>query len=188
MLKCDIKQFFASVDHLKLLALLSSKIKDEQIMRLLREVIGSYKITPGKGIPLGNLTSQLFANIYLHQLDWFVKHSLRAKYYARYCDDFVIVSEDRAWLVQLISSIQEFVHNDLAMELHPNKLIIRSWEQGIDFLGYVVKPRCTLLRSKTRKRMLDRVNKANLTSYTGLCGHGNCYELEKLLRVVAHTS
>jgi len=188
VLKCDIKQFFASVDHVLLFKLLQDHITDEQTLNLLRGVVDSYNINPGKGIPLGNLTSQLFANVYLHQLDWFVKHELRAKYYIRYCDDFVIVSEDRVWLVSIIKKLQEFVSEQLYMQLHPNKVTIQSWEQGVDFLGYVVKPTCVVLRGKTRKRMVERVNAKNLTSYTGLCKHGNCYELEQLLITITHSA
>jgi len=186
VLKCDIKQFFASVDHALLFELLQKHVADEQTLNLLHRIVDSYNITPGKGIPLGNLTSQLFANVYLHQLDWFVKQTLGAKHYIRYCDDFVIVSEDRAWLVEVVEKLQEFVGEQLYMQLHPNKVSIQSWEQGVDFLGYIVKPTCILLRGKTRKRMLKRVNTKSLTSYTGLCEHGNCYELEQLLITVAN--
>ena len=82
-LKCDIKQFFASVDHAILLNLLSISITDRKVLELLQEIINSFTETPGRGIPLGNVTSQLFANIYMHELDWFVKQNLRFKHYIR---------------------------------------------------------------------------------------------------------
>jgi len=103
---------------------------------------------PGKGMPLGNLTSQLIANIYLHELDWFVKQGLRQKHYVRYCDDFIILSQDREQLLDLVPQIGEFLQERLALTLHPHKITVRSWHQGIDFLGYVLKPNCTLLRTR----------------------------------------
>lgn len=180
-LKCDIRQFFASVDHQELLDLLSIKVKDEKTLSLLREIIDSFSAAPGKGIPLGNLTSQLFANVYMHQFDWFVKQDLREKYYLRYCDDFVIISKDRQHLLELVDRLQVFLKDELQLELHPSKVQIRKWRQGIDFLGYVLKPHCTLLRTKTKRRVLARVNNDNLTSYLGVCSHADSHELEQTL-------
>ncbi len=180
-LKCDIRQFFASVDHQELLDLLSIKVKDEKTLFLLQEIIDSFSAAPGKGIPLGNLTSQLFANVYMHQFDWFVKQDLREKYYLRYCDDFVIISKDRQHLLELVDRLQVFLKDELQLELHPSKVQIRKWRQGIDFLGYVLKPHCTLLRTKTKRRVLARVNNDNLTSYLGVCSHADSHELEQTL-------
>lgn len=180
-LKCDIRQFFASVEHQKILDLLSTQIKDEKVTELLVKIINSFEASSGKGIPLGNVTSQLFANIYMHELDWFVKHSLREKYYIRYCDDFIIAGTDRRHLHSLVGPITNFLDTNLRLRLHPNKVIIRSWEQGIDFLGYILKPHCTILRTKTKKRMLKKVNADNLSSYLGLCSHANSYELQQII-------
>lgn len=184
-LKCDIKQFFASIDHEKLLNLLSIKITDEKMLALLREIIGSFSVSPGKGIPLGNLTSQLFANVYMHQFDWFVKHQLSEKYYVRYCDDFVIAGPNRQHLESLVVSASDFLATQLRLEVHPQKITIRKWNQGIDFLGYILKPHCVLLRNKTKKRVLKKVNSDNLPSYLGLCSHADSYELQQLIRTVA---
>ncbi|HEU5005313.1 MAG TPA: reverse transcriptase/maturase family protein [Candidatus Saccharimonadales bacterium] len=180
-LKCDISKFFASVEHNKLLDLLSIKITDERTLDLLQEIINSFESSPGLGIPLGNLTSQLFANVYMHQFDFFVKHQLREKYYVRYCDDFVIVNEDRQHLLELLSPIREFLQSELDLDLHPAKVSIRSWNEGIDFLGYVLKPHATLLRTKTKNRMLQKVNRQNLASYLGVCSHADSYETRQVL-------
>lgn len=185
VLKCDIRQFFASVDHSLLLDLLGARIADCRTLELLKVIIDSFATTPGKGIPLGNLTSQLFANVYMHEFDWFVKHQLRQKYYVRYCDDFVIVDRDRQHLLDLTEPISDFLNNRLALTIHPKKVIVRSWDQGVDFLGYVLKPHCTLLRTKTKKRMLKRVDSTNLSSYLGLCSHANTYELTRLIQTKA---
>ncbi len=139
----------------------------------------------GKGIPLGNVTSQLFANIYLHELDWFMKQTLGIKYYLRYCDDFVVISTDRNYLQSLIEPIRQFLSGVLKLELHPDKLSIRSWDQGVDFLGYVLRPHAVSIRTKTKRRMLQRVNEANLSSYLGICSHADSYELAVLMRLVA---
>jgi retron-type reverse transcriptase len=129
-LKCDIHKYFASISHAKLLDLLSIYISDGKTLTLLKEIIDSFSVMPARGIPLGNLTSQLFANIYMHQLDWFIKHSLRQKYYVRYCDDSVIVSDDRQHLLNLIGEIQAFLKTELDLELHPKKSRVKKVEPG----------------------------------------------------------
>ena len=136
------------------------------------------------GLPIGNLTSQLFANIYLSRFDNFIKHNLKVKFYARYTDDFVIVSDNVEFLTQLVPKIKKFLLNNLKLELHPDKIIIRKLCQGIDFLGYVILPRYRILRTKTKKRTLKRVNQKNLASYLGLLEHCNgCRLSNKLLRL-----
>lgn len=180
-LKLDVHKFFASVDHDILTKLLKKRLQDPQILWLLDKVIESHKVTPGKGMPLGNLTSQLFANVYMHELDWFVKNQLKAKYYLRYCDDFIIVDTDRDKLLGLVHPLSQFLNECLGLHIHPQKISLRSWSQGVDFLGYVSKPHCTLLRTKTRKRMLAKVDSHNLPSYLGLCSHADTYRLKRLI-------
>ena len=136
-------------------------------MELIRTVILSHGAETGKGIPLGNISSQLFANIYLHELDWFMKQSLGVKQYIRYCDDFVIVSSDRAYLESLITPIRNFLKTELKLDLHPSKVSIRSWRQGVDFLGYVLLPHAIVVRTKTQKRVHSKVNANNYSSYLG---------------------
>ncbi len=97
MLKCDIRKFFASVDHDILLAILRRHFSDRRILALLENVIESFHSSaPGKGLPLGNLTSQLLVNVYMNEFDQFAKHRLKARHYIRYADDFVVLSTDRA--------------------------------------------------------------------------------------------
>ena len=124
---------------------------------LLKGIIQSFETSKGKGLPLGNITSQLFANIYLNELDQFVKHKLKIKFYARYCDDFVILSESESYLDQTLVLIDGFLQTKLKLVLHPNKIEIRKWHQGIDFLGYVSFPQYRLLRKKTKKRMFEKI-------------------------------
>ena len=113
-----------------------------------------------------------------------MKHVLKIKYYLRYCDDFVILSNSPDELQFIKQRINDFLNNNLKLALHPNKVSIRKLAQGIDFLGYVVLPYHTVLRTKTKKRMFKRVNEKNLSSYTGLLGHCNAYELSK--KLIAH--
>ena len=149
-------------------------------------------------MPIGNLTSQLFANIYLNELDQFVKHELRVKYYARYTDDFVIVSENPEYLKSLIPKISGFLHARLALYLHPNKVFIRKYRQGIDFLGYVVIPNHIAVRTKTKRRIFrkfrakvagfrtETITKASLlgslNSYLGVLSHADALELAEELK------
>jgi retron-type reverse transcriptase len=185
VLKCDVRQFFASIDQDSLFELIARRVGGWQMLRLVDTIIRSYATQPSKGIPLGNITSQLFANIYLHELDWFMKQSLGAHHYLRYCDDFVIVSTDRAYLNGLIDPITQFLNERLRLQLHPHKVSIRSWRQGVDFLGYVTKPEVTLIRTVTRKRMLAKTGEHNLSSYLGICSHADAHELANLLKTVA---
>jgi len=181
-LKCDVRKFFASVNQRTLLSLLERRVAEDQTMELLRTVIGSFSVSEGRGIPLGNLTSQLFANVYLHELDRYLKNVLREKNYLRYCDDFMIISESREHLSGLIKQIDEFLNQTLSITLHPKKVFIRTWAQGIDFVGYVLFPHATVIRLQTARRMLKRVNEDDMTSYLGVCSHADAFELEQIVR------
>ncbi len=183
-LKCDIRKFFASVDHEILKGLLRKPIANVGIMQLFENIIDSFQVSPGMGIPLGNLTSQLFANIYLHELDWFVKQGLGIRYYLRYCDDFVLVADSLVSCEELTEQIDTFLHDRLHTRLHPNKVHIRTWNQGVDFLGYVSLPHATILRPSTERRALRNATVNNASSYLGLCKHANAYLIEKMIRNV----
>ncbi|MDE2078946.1 MAG: RNA-directed DNA polymerase [Patescibacteria group bacterium] len=156
------------------------------------------KNAPGKGLPIGNLTSQLFANVYMNELDQFVKHELRVRYYARYTDDFVIVSRDSAYLESLIPKIADFLSNRLALSLHPNKVSVRKYRQGADFLGYVALPGHIKLRTRTKRRIFRKLRerthayesgsiteesaRATIQSYFGVLSHADAHELSEGLR------
>ena len=168
VLKCDIRKFFDSIDHKLLLFLISKRITDKNLLALIHRILSSFETAPYKGLPLGNVTSQIFANIYLNELDQFVKHKLKAKYYIRYCDDFVIVEKNQEILKTLTQKIRDFVRDKLLLELHPHKVTIRKLRQGTDFLGYVSLPHYRVLRTRTKKRMLKRLNEKNLQSYFGM--------------------
>lgn len=181
-LKCDIKRFFDNIDHKILIDILKKRIEDKDFLWLISEIINSfYSGDKNQGIPLGNLTSQYFANIYLNELDKFVKHKLKIKYYIRYTDDFVILNENKDYLKKIINLIREFLRDNLKLSLHPNKIIIRTHHQGIDFLGYVTLPYCRVLRTKTKKRMFKRINQNNIQSYLGVLSHCDSHKLKQKL-------
>lgn len=129
----------------------------------------------------------MFANIYLNKLDQFVKHQLKIKYYIRYTDDFVIVLDKTDNLQSLIPRIKNFLSQKLKLKLHPDKIITRKLRQGIDFLGYVVLPHYRVLRTRTKKRMLKRLNQKNLPSYLGLLKHCKGYKLANGIRELIYS-
>jgi RNA-directed DNA polymerase len=207
VLKCDIKKFFASIDHKILLEILDEYIPDKNIFWLLKQIIESFSIREncsapiyrhrecldlpinghatqsGTGLPLGNLTSQLFCNVYLNKLDQFAKHKLKAKCYVRYADDFVFLSANKMELLNLIPKISNFLAECLKLRLHPNKIFLKSLASGVDFLGWVNFPLHSVLRSATKRRMFKGLRKnpkdKTLQSYLGLLSHGNSFGLSQ---------
>lgn len=181
VLKCDIKKFFDSIDHQILTDIINCTIHDDETRWLIRRILKSFSKLSGKGLPLGNLTSQLFGNIYMNEFDQFVKHILKEKYYIRYCDDFIILGDNPEELRQLVEPIQNFLQGKLKLELHPEKVIIRKYQQGIDFLGYVLLPHHRVVRTRTKRRMPRRINIENSASYFGILEHCKGYNLKKKL-------
>lgn len=199
-LKCDINKFFDSVDHKILFRILKTKVKDKKILTLFYKIIYSFDSKKGikKGIPLGNLTSQIFANIYLNDLDQFIKHRLKVKYYIRYVDDFIILSCNKKYLYKLITEIDSFLNKKLKLSLNNRKTNIRKYSCGVDFLGYTILPFVILPKGKTKKRIIHKMkSKLNqhilgkvsnyslnqsLQSYLGFLKHANAYKLSIYLK------
>ena len=186
VLKCDIKKFFESIDHNVLLKILSEYIVDNNVVNLLAEIVRSFEVRPNKGVPLGNLTSQLFANVYMNKLDHFVKHRLKANYYIRYADDFVILSSSKEALIGDLQLVSDFLQDELKIALHPEKIFMKTAASGIDFLGWINFPHHAVLRTKTKRRMMSRIKESpapeTLASYLGLLKHGNTFKLQQELR------
>ncbi|MEK7514830.1 MAG: reverse transcriptase/maturase family protein [Patescibacteria group bacterium] len=187
VLKCDIKKFFASIDQGILLDILAKHISDSDTLWLLERIIRSF--TPG--LPLGNLTSQLFVNIYMNVFDQFMKHRMKAHYYVRYADDFVILSRDKSWLEELLPKLGDFLYEELHLQLHPTKVSIQTLASGVDFLGWVHFPNHRVLRTVAKRRMFRNIQQRKgsvetVQSYRGLIRHGNSEtmkrEIEKLTR------
>jgi len=202
-LKCDVKKFFDTIDHNVLLNILKKKIKDDDTIWLLNQTISSFSsnyslLGINKGVPIGNLTSQLFANVYMNELDRFMKQDLRVKYYLRYTDDFLILSESKEYLENIVPEIINFLEENLLLRIHEEKTKIRKTSQGIDFLGYVVFQKYRLVRTKTKRRMFKKFESKikeykqgaisknsllqSLQSYLGFLCHANTYEIKHYLK------
>ncbi|MBI3888264.1 group II intron reverse transcriptase domain-containing protein [Candidatus Nomurabacteria bacterium] len=194
VLKCDIRKFFANIDHQILKGILSKTVFDIYILWLLSQVIDSFytdaymrdSVNMQKGLPLGNLTSQLLVNIYMNEFDQFAKRELKVKYYIRYADDFVVLSEDKKYLENVLEKMEEFLENKLKLQMHPDKVYIKTIASGVDFLGWVHFPEHRVLRTSTERRMLKNVKNsqkpATIQSYLGMLKHGNAYKLQKMLK------
>jgi RNA-directed DNA polymerase len=181
VLKCDVKKFFGSIDHVRLLQILGTYKLDTHTLSLLRRVVESFSTQNDKGLPLGNLTSQLLVNVYMDWFDQYMKHRLKAKYYIRYADDFVVMSQNKGELEKMLIQIKHFLKDMLALELHPNKVSITTFASGVDFLGWINFPTHRVLRTTTKRRMLKNLKEnpkpATIQSYLGMLSHGNAYEL-----------
>lgn len=188
VLKCDIRKFFASIDQKILIELLGKYIPGEGILSLISKIVGSFSSADSRvGLPLGNLTSQLFVNIYMNEFDQFVKHKLKARYYIRYADDFAILSDYRKWLLEILPCIQEFLSDKLKLRLHPNKVSIRTIASGVDYLGWINFPDHRIVRTATKKRMFRQIQlkkgkEETVQSYLGLVSHGNSEKIKKNIK------
>ncbi len=199
ILKCDIRKFFANIDHEILTKILREHISDENIMDLLENVIGSFSANKnGVGLPLGNLTSQLFVNIYMNRFDQFAKHKLKSKFYIRYADDFVFFSEDKKVLEEKVILVGEFLEKELRLQLHPNKVFIKTLSSGVDFLGMVNFPDHRILRENTKRRMLKKLDgkrddlhndlidekafNQSLQSYLGMLKHCKGWKIQNFIK------
>ena len=186
VLKCDIKKFFASIHHDTLYAILERHIEDPEMHWLIKQVVSSFHTTEiGVGLPLGNLTSQLFVNIYMHEFDMFVKQELRVKYYLRYADDFTILSDDRKYLEELLLKIETFLNERLKLKLHEDKVYIKTYATGVDFLGWIHFPHHRQIRTTTKRKIIKNLKgypkPETKSSYHGLLMHGDTYEIQKIV-------
>ncbi len=185
--KLDISKYYASINHERLKQLLSTKICDTQMLRLLNAIIDSidsgtehdnlfpldsYFHTKGpRGIPIGNLTSQLFANIYLHHADMYAKQQLKIRRYIRYMDDILIFHESKSQLQIWQQAMTDFLYNDLCLTINPHKIRIYPARLGVDFVGYVIFPHSMRLRGSSVRRFKKRYRrqlKAMLTDKVSL--------------------
>ncbi|MBZ4669404.1 MAG: RNA-dependent polymerase [Defluviitaleaceae bacterium] len=211
-LKLDISKYYYRIDHDVLVEILSRKIKDTKLMKLLEGIIRCEDHSFGlpldasleetdvrinnKGMPIGNLTSQMFANIYLNELDQYVKRKLRIHYYVRYMDDVIILHESKQELHKIKKVIETFLDEKLKLNLN-NKTAIRPVTLGIEFVGYKVWNTHIKLRKSTALKMKRRLKhlkkqyergeieiedvRATMASYNGLMKHCNSFRLRSKL-------
>ena len=211
VLKCDVSKYFPSVNHEVLKQIIRERISDKKLLELLDKIIDSsnpekldssdskeqnFQSALFNGIPIGNLTSQLFANIYLNKLDEYVKYELKIKYYIRYMDDFILMHESKQYLHEVKEKIILFFIS-MKLTLHPKKANIFPVELGVDFLGYKIYDNHRLVRKSTVKRFLKNVkgkmkkydygdmdfNKLmeSFNSWESYMDHGNSHNLKKSL-------
>lgn len=191
-LKADFRKYFDSVNHEVLIKILEKKIKDKDIIDLVRKILENFQLEVG--MPLGNYTSQFFANIYLNELDYYIKHTLGVKYYIRYVDDFIILHKDKRVLEYYLKHITNFLPY-LKIKLHPDKTEITPLRNGITFLGYRVFYHYKLLKVKNLKHFkrklelaiseykLDILSKdkfeSKLNGWFGYCKFANTFKLRQ---------
>ncbi len=225
-LQADVSAFFMSLKKDILFALIKKHLHNQEILQLAQKIIfqdptkdfyakgdlklfqlipshkSLFKVPQNQGLPIGNLTSQFFANVYLNELDQFVKHQLKIKYYLRYVDDLLILSQNQQQLKDWSKQIDNFLREKLALKLHPDKTILRSVNQGINFVGFIIKPHYSLIRRRivgNFKRKLWQFNQNPLpknakifnkqlteilsviNSYYGQFKHANTFKLRKSL-------
>jgi retron-type reverse transcriptase len=211
-LKADVANFFVAIDKPILAGLLASRISEPWWWRLTEIVLmhdprpdvvlrcpeSKLSLVPAhkrlglqpahRGLPIGNLSSQFFANVYLNELDQFVKHRLRARHYVRYVDDFILLHESRDWLADAERAIGAFLEERLALRLNPKKTILQPVERGVDFVGQVVKPWRRETRRKTVGEALRQVARAGelelpviANSYFGLLGQASANHGDRAL-------
>ena len=155
-LKLDVRKYFDSVPHEKLKELLFRIIQDRKCLALLFEIIDSYSVSDGRGLPIGNLTSQFFANCYLSPLDHFVLEKLKPKGYARYMDDIAVFSDSKSALKNILFEMQKFIEPFSLLFKQP---VISSCSAGVPFLGYSVSGREISLLNRTRRRKARKVRR-----------------------------
>ena len=152
-LKMDIKKFYPSIDHDILYSIVQKKIKCLDTLWLIKDII--YSIGGEKNVPIGNFTSQWFGNLYMNEVDQWLKHQHKIKYYVRYCDDFCVYSNDKKYLHQIAKAVEEYLDKNL--KLCFSKCDVFPVIQGVDLLGYRHFPEYILLRKSTAKRVKKRL-------------------------------
>lgn len=198
VLKADIRHYFDTVDHGILMEIIRRKVKDKNVLLLIQKILDNH-ITkvPNKGMPIGNLTSQFFANLYLNELDHFVKHMLKTRFYIRYVDDFVLLDVSSEKLEHYEDQIMEFLKT-MKLELHPEKSKIHPLHKGTRFLGFRIFHHHKLLRKSNIRNMERRLESFredytngiisqddisnSVQSWMGYARQGNTYRLREMIR------
>lgn len=166
--RSDVKKFFDSVSHDVLLEIVKLKIRDQFSFNLIAKVVRSYDLGDSRGMPIGNLTSQIFANIYLNEFDRYVKHELKPLTYLRYGDDFIILVDSKAKIEESRSSAVDFLNNRLNQQINTKNDIIIKAKQGLHFLGSIIYAHGRKLSKRNKRRLAQKLNLKNISSYYGI--------------------
>lgn len=159
-LKADIRHYFASIDHQVLKQIIRRHVSCSKTLSLVDQIVASFEAEPRTGIPIGNLTSQLFANLYLSDLDKFA-HDAGMHSYFRYMDDFVVVADQKQQLLRFLKDAERFLHEQLALEIHSKKRLVQRTSFGIDFCGYHIFADRILMRKKTLRRFVRKYKRGH---------------------------
>ena len=177
VLKADIKHYFHTIDTNILLKILKRKIKCNKTIWLIKKILANCRNDNIQvGMPLGNLTSQFFANVYLNELDYFVKHNPKIKYYVRYVDDFIILSSSKSQLIEWEKKINNFLLENLKIQLHPEKSKIIHLNKPITFVGFRIFYRYKLLKKSNKNKVKKRMNKLTLLCKGNKIKYNQIYE------------
>lgn len=178
IIKMDIRKYFPSIQKDILFEIIKRKIKDKKALKILSDII--YSTGDKVGIPIGNYTSQIFANMYLNEADQYIKHILKVKYYFRYMDDSVIFVKTKEEAKEVLKNIQIFIYEKLKLEFNSKTQIFKS-KQGINFCGYKINEYRMKLRTKGKKKLKNKIKKLKKNIKSGymtskeaqkyLCGH-----------------
>lgn len=178
ILKMDIEKYFLNINKDILMQILSRTIKDKDVLWILSEIV--YSKNCSSGIPLGNLTSQMFANIYYNEVDQYIKHKLKVRYYFRYMDDSVILMQNKEEIKQVKKQIEDYIHKYLGLKFNKKTNIFKS-KQGVNFCGYKINEYRIKIRDKGKRKLkkkvkylkkqilLKNMNSKEAKKY--LCGH-----------------
>ena len=189
VLQCDVRKFYPSIDHNIMMNIVAKKIHDRKILRLLRKIV--FSLPGGKNLPIGNLTSQWMGNLYMTELDLFIKHNLKCANYLRYSDDFCVFHNDKDFLNNIRYCVDDFVQQNLNLKL--SKAIIKPAE-GMIFVGFRLFKKFILLRQRTVKKIKRRMHIlfqklnwsdgdiASVASMCGVMGWAKTYNLKKIMR------
>ena len=158
ILKMDIAKYFDNIDKSILFNIINRKIKDRKLLWLIKEIL--YAQPREKGLEIGNYTSQMFANIYLNEVDQYIKHELKIKYYCRYLDDSIVIVQTKQEAKEALSKIQEFLKDNLKLELNQKTQIFKS-KQGVNFCGYKINEYRLKLRDKGKRKLKKENKKKN---------------------------
>lgn len=175
MLKADIRRYFETVNHKVLMKVISKKIKDKRILWLIKKIISNSSYEQ-KGMPLGNLTSQFFANVYLNELDQFVKHKFKAKYYIRYVDDFVILHQNPKSLKIYKEKIMSFLETNLLISLHQDKSKVIKLGNKFTFLGYRIFHYHRLLKKQNIIKFKKNLEHLKVKYYSKIIDYDKLYD------------
>ena len=171
-LKLDIRKFFESISHEALILQLARLFKDVVVVGIFEQIITSYEASPGRGLPIGNLSSQYFANHYLTGLDRFIKEKLRVGAYVRYMDDLVCWHQDKEALLMIHAGIRDFVGTELRCDLKPEAL--NRTKCGLPFLGYHIFPHHVRLLQKSKQRFIRKMRRIEAGYQSGAWDEAKC--------------